>query len=131
MEIFEKLAVGETELQGRGVFAKADIAEGELVESCPVVVVPANQRAALDTTVLFNYYFSWGPDLLDAAIGLGLGSLYNHSYNPNAKYLKDFDQKRINFIALRPIRSGEEITVNYNGDPNCSKPLWFEPHPRL
>ena len=124
---FEKLAIGLTKAKGRGVFASADFVEGQMIESSPVIVIPASHRAALDTTALFDYYFSWGPDLTEAAICLGFGSLYNHSYSPNARYVKDYDNGKINFIAVRVITAGEEITVNYNGDPSNSKPIWFEP----
>ena len=28
-------------------------------------------------------------------------------------------------IAIRDIQPGEEITINYNGDPESQDPLWF------
>ena len=88
--------------------------------------MPSEQRSSLDATVLYNYYFSWGVDGNEAALALGLGSLYNHSYSPNARYVKDFDRRKIDFVAIRNISVGEEITVNYNGDPKNLKPLWFD-----
>ena len=123
----EKLTVTETPNKGRGVFALKDFAEGELIESCPVIALPAHDRVVVDTTPLYNYYFSWGPDLTGAALCLGLESLYNHSYTPNPKYIKDFARQQIDFVALRAISAGEEIAVNYNGDPSSLKPLWFDP----
>ncbi|HWL25392.1 MAG TPA: SET domain-containing protein-lysine N-methyltransferase, partial [Ureibacillus sp.] len=32
----------------------------------------------------------------------------------------------IDFYAMRDIHEGEEILVNYNGDPEDQSPLWFE-----
>ena len=56
---------------------------------------------------------------------LGYGSLYNHSYRPNARY--DDEEGRIMvFTALRDIGRGEEITVNYNGEPGDETPVGFE-----
>jgi hypothetical protein len=50
---------------------------------------------------------------------LGFGSLYNHSYTPNATYVKKPDERVVEFVALQDIGSSEEITVNYNnGDPD-------------
>jgi len=123
----ERLIVSETKAKGRGVFAGVNFAAGELVESCPVIVLPSDQRAVIDSTLLYDYYFSWGAEFKDAAICLGLGSLYNHSYKPNAQYVKDIAGGKINFMTLCAILVGEEITVNYNGSPDSLKPIWFEP----
>jgi hypothetical protein len=30
------------------------------------------------------------------------------------------------FIALRPIKKGQEITINYNGDHDSLNPVWFD-----
>ncbi|PJE76536.1 hypothetical protein COV05_04170 [Candidatus Uhrbacteria bacterium CG10_big_fil_rev_8_21_14_0_10_48_16] len=53
-------------------------------------------------------------------------SLYNHSYEPNAKYDKDFVNNRIVFTSVKTVKKGEEITVNYNGDPDKKEKVWFE-----
>ncbi|HNE48113.1 MAG TPA: SET domain-containing protein-lysine N-methyltransferase, partial [Saprospiraceae bacterium] len=60
------------------------------------------------------------------AIALGYGSLYNHSYNPNARYEVDFDEEVIRFYTLSTIKAGGEITVNYNGDWQDQNPVWFD-----
>jgi SET domain-containing protein len=54
-----------------------------------------------------------------------MGSLYNHSYTPNAVYAKQYDQLIITYTALRDIAAGEEILINYNGRPDDLDPLWF------
>ena len=59
------------------------------------------------------------------ALALGYGSLYNHSYRPNARY-DDIGQLTKIFTALRDIPPGEEITVNYNGDPSDRAAVAFE-----
>lgn len=65
--------------------------------------------------------------LLDGAIGLGYTSLYNHSYRPNAMYRKRYSRRAIEIVARRIIQEGEEITINYNGNPRSQKPIWFTP----
>ena len=59
------------------------------------------------------------------ALALGYGSLYNHSYKPNARY-DDVGPQTKEFTALRDIQPGEEITVNYNAEPKSRSAVWFE-----
>ena len=119
------ICIGESSGRGRGIFAAHPIGCGELIESSPVVVVPREQVGHLDATLLGDYYFTWGERREEAALLLGRCSLCNHSYEPNARFVLNPAQRAIDFIALRAIAAGEEITTNYNGDPACRDPLWF------
>ena len=123
--ISRRLRIAEAPRVGRGVFAERDYEAGEVIESSPVIVIPASDWEHLEKTELFNYCYAWGERLDQMAIALGYGSLYNHSYAPNARYLRRCDDRLIDFVALRPIRRGEEVTINYNGAANCRDPLWF------
>lgn len=118
---------------GRGVFARVPIKKGKLIEECPVLVVPRKDYHALKKTVLYNYYFMWGK--VTCGICFGFGSIYNHSYKPNATYKKDIKNDIIRFVAIKNIKKGEEITVNYNyGNPESKKQLWIKeikPFPQL
>ncbi|MCC5644675.1 SET domain-containing protein [Nostoc sp. CHAB 5824] len=118
------LIVGNTNLKGRGVFAQKRFLKGELIERVPVVVIPAEQVELLDQTILGNYYYDWEDKA--AAIALGLSSLINHSYHPNAYYVKKFADRELDLIAYRDIEAGEEITANYNGSPDNKSPIWFD-----
>lgn len=110
--------------KGRGVFARRAIAEGDLIESCPVLVVPSDDIQQGETwTRLGDYCFDWGRGTM--ALALGYGSLYNHSYQPNARYEDVSGHTKI-FVAIRDIDPGEEITVNYNGEPDDRSPMWFD-----
>ena len=77
----------------------------------------------MEKTSLANYYYNWGDK--GAAIALGYGSLYNHSYCPNAMYVKHYGELLIDYLALHDIPTGAEITINYNGHPSSQQPLWF------
>jgi SET domain-containing protein len=115
------LEIRSSDIHGRGVFATRAFAAGETVERCPAVVVPAAERHLLDGTHLYNYYFHWEGEA--AAIVLGYGSLYNHSASPSARYRNVFNADVVEFVALRDIEPGCEITVDYtNGGKN---ELWF------
>lgn len=120
------LYFGPSPLGGRGVFTSAPIPKGAVLEICPVIVLPAHELPAIHGTKLHDYYFSWGWNDDECAIALGFGSLYNHSYEPNAQYLVDIDDESMEIIALRDIEAGEEITVSYNGDPGDKTPVWFD-----
>jgi SET domain-containing protein len=113
--------------RGRGIFAKREFKNGETIEISPIIILGKNDTSRINPTNLYNYYFSWGDDSKSSAIALGYGSLYNHSYSPSAIYEKRFNDGKIVFKAIRDINSGEEITVNYNGQPEDKTPIWFEP----
>lgn len=102
-----------TRNKGRGVFATKQYKSGAIIEECPVLVLDKKDTKIIDDTTLYNYYFSWGEKDDSSAIALGYGSLYNHSYSPNAEYIKIIDKD-------------EEICVNYNGIPNNNSKLWFK-----
>jgi len=110
---------------GRGVFANKLIKKNEVIENCPVFVLPKKDYPLAKKTVLRNYYFMWGKST--SAICFGYGSFYNHSYEPNATYKKDIKGQTIDFIAIKDIDKNEEILVNYNyGSPNDKSRLWIK-----
>ena len=111
---------------GRGVFAAHEIKTEEIIESCPILYLTENDYPLAKQTTLLNYYFLNEPENR-SAIALGYGSLYNHSYEPNATYKKRFEEGFIDFVAIKDIGVGEEITVNYNyGNPDSKKDLWIK-----
>ncbi len=122
-----KVTVRESPARGRGVFALVPLYAGELIEECPVIIFDVDSRALIDRTELYGYYFYWGPDGERGAVALGFGSLYNHSFTPNASFERRLDSASIVFCALRPIAVEEEITFNYKSDPRFDTPLWFDP----
>jgi len=112
--------VASSRTHGRGVFAAWRFDIGDVVEDCPVLLVPADAIVALE---LDGYCFEWDDDR--CAIALGYGSLYNHSWQPNARYDFDHDAGIVSYTAVHPIEPGEEITINYSGDPDGRTDLWF------
>jgi SET domain-containing protein len=121
-----KVIIKPTADKGRGVFARRKIKRDEMIERSPVIVVPRTQWPTIEHTILSNYVFDWGEDEQDAAVALGYVSIYNHSYAPNAALTECLDEKVIEVSALRDIAAGEEIFVNYNGEPDDKEELWFD-----
>jgi uncharacterized protein len=119
------LYIAPSDLGGRGVFTGAPIKSGDMIEVCPVIVLKEGEMAILDKTTLYDYYFLWGDSHLESALALGFGSLYNHDCPSNADYFMDFEQQTIEIYAVHDIEAGEEITINYHGDPNNPEPTWF------
>jgi SET domain-containing protein len=119
---------------GRGVFAIRDIPGGTLIERAPVILIPKEQvfgssREAHQSHRISWYVFSWeGVNARNyVALGLGYASIYNHSYEPNARYTPEAPDI-LNFHALRDIKAGEEIFINYHGEPTDDRPVGFDVH---
>ncbi len=132
LRLSHKIFVAKSRISraGRGVFADALLRKGKVIETCPVIRITGSDVPLVKQTNLKNYYFIWHEPKKIAtrvALCLGFGSMYNHSYNPNATYRKMIKRDLIEFIAIRDIRSGEEITVNYNyGKPTDLSTLWIK-----
>ncbi len=112
--------------KGRCVCALKTIRKGDLIEQAPVLVIPSNEKYLIEQTVLWDHWFAWGHKDQDLAIALGFGSLYNHSYEPNAECYVSQRQDKLEYVALRNIEPGDEITINYNGTPDDNSPMWFD-----
>lgn len=112
--------------KGRGVFALKSFKEGEIIEKCPVINVTPKERKHCEKTILAYYIYPWR-STQSGSVVLGYGSIYNHSFNPNADWKQNFKEETMVYRAIRPIKKGEEITVNYNGEPDDKTLIdWFE-----
>ena len=105
----------------RGIIATEDIPANTIVERCPLLFIPTADEESLKKTILWKYYYEWTKKLY--CIVLGYGSLVNHSYTPSAKYIFDYRRKSLLFKTIKAIKKGEEITVNYNCDPENKEAL--------
>jgi SET domain-containing protein len=115
------IRVGSAGKLGRGVFATKQFYEGDLIEHAPIIVLGDDIETTLieNYSVLGNYTYDY--DGGRSCIALGFASLYNHSTRPNAFY--EVLKECIQIVALRDIRPGTQIRVNYNGDPK-DKTVW-------
>jgi SET domain-containing protein len=120
-----KIVVKQISKNHRGVFASSNIKKGEIIEESPVIVIPKKDQKVLDKTYIFNYYFDWG-NSDQPAIALGFGSLFNHSYDPNAEYKENVKKRIMIFRSIKDIKKGEEILTNYNGESTDKSPIWFK-----
>ena len=91
------LFVEKTAEKGRGVYTHERIPANTVIEIAPVIVMKSSDREHLDKTLLHDYIFEWGK--LDDSIMVK---------------------------TVRVIENGEELTINYNGDWNDGKKVWFD-----
>lgn len=115
--------------RSRAVFATKNIAAGTSIERCPMIRMP--QREVFpplnEWPTISHYCFDWHDENGEpfTALALGYGSLYNHSVTSNACFrYKNSDCLEI--VAVRDIKKGEEVTINYNGDPTDRSTWEFE-----
>lgn len=120
------LFVDSTGEKGRGVFTRERIPANTIIEIAPVIVMDKKDREHLDKTLLHDYIFEWGKLKDKCCMALGLVPIYNHSYKSNCEYFMDFEDDNIMIRTVRVIEKGEELTINYNGDWNDGKKVWFE-----
>ena len=124
--LHENVHVEKSKGRGRGVFAKTSIKAGVVIEIAPVIVMNAKDRKLLDQTLLHDYIFEWGDSKKECCMALGYVSLYNHSYEANCVYEMDFKKQEISIKAVRNLREGEQLFINYNGESNSEAPVWFD-----
>jgi uncharacterized protein len=113
--------------RGRGVFARRRFEPNEIIEICPMIALAEGDVDKLNETGLYDYYFGWGKDGKQAAIALGYGSLYNHSFTPNAAHHKNAANDTMSIVAVRQIAAGEEILICYQTGMQKEQPaMWFD-----
>ena len=124
--ILSCLFIAPASSMGRGVFTSENIEAGTLIEVSPVIVMSNDERKLLDQTLLHNYIFEWGGAKDKCGMALGYIPIYNHSYHSNCEYEMDFELEQISIKAVHFIKAGEELFINYNGNWDDSKPIWFD-----
>jgi uncharacterized protein len=130
-----KTEARESKIHGRGLFATADIAKGEVVAVKGGYIISREQFREKITPRLGSVEIQIGDDLFIAPVTEeerdGSMLYTNHSCDPNLGM-----RGEITFVAMRDIRAGEELTHDWAttddddysveckcGAPNCRKVL--------
>ena len=123
--VSESIYVAASTEKGRGVFTNSDLKKNTIIEVAPVIVMSKQDRLHIDQTLLHDYIFEWGDKQNQCCMALGYVPLYNHSYRSNCEYEMNYKMQIITVKTIRAIKEGEELFINYNGDWNNAKPVWF------
>ncbi len=113
------VALKPSPIEGIGVFAITDIKEGQTgifskdksewiaVTKAEVEALPAHSRFLVENHCLYDdeHYFipEYGFKMIDLVVYL------NHSDDPNVRSINEGED----FVALRDIKAGEELLINY------------------
>ncbi len=124
--ILPSLFIKQTPVKGRGIYSGENISAGTVIEISPVIVMPGSDRHHLDKTLLHDYIFEWGVKKEQCCMALGLIPIYNHSYESNCEYFMDYAEELITVKTVRKVGVNEELTINYNGDWDDEKKVWFK-----
>jgi uncharacterized protein len=100
--------VGLSKIHGYGLFANETIAAGETVNRAPLLITGKQLPRSFARHV---YHLADGRH----ALPCGDGIMVNHANRPNARFEIDVRERAVTLIALRRIRRGEEITIDYDG----------------
>ncbi len=100
--------VAASQLGGAGVFARRDMAAGELLERGIVRRLPVEFDGHECPHVM-----TWSEGGGVWAIGSGCATFYNHAERSNTEVFRDFDADRFEIRARVDIRRGEELTQTY------------------
>ncbi len=122
--ISESLYTKPTDKKGWGVFTNKLLQAGTIVEVSPVIIMSAAEKVLLDQTALYNYIFDWEAE--QCCMAMGLIPVYNHAAPSNCEYFQDYENGEIFIKTMREIYAGEELTINYNGNWDNDKKVWFE-----
>ena len=99
-----------------GVFAAQNIKNGELVDQCVGLIFRFPDRVRQNN--LLNDYIFEDADTRKSVILLGNGCIYNHANRPNLERYCPHDEDDCvhDFMALRPIKKGQELFIDYGKD---------------
>jgi SET domain-containing protein len=110
------VVVRRSKIQGRGVYAARDLAEGErIIEYTGKLITSAEADATCDDETMRRHHtFLFAVDdkyVIDATHEGSEARYINHSCDPNCESV--VVRRRVYIHALRPIAEGEELVYDY------------------
>lgn len=117
-----KAVVRQVPGKGRGIFAAAPLAPGEVIMVDPAIELSVADCAAIKPTLMEDYHFAHPASDEMGLVVFGLASLANHSDHPTAA--TEYSEVpgigwMVTLVATRALAADEEITRRYACEP------WF------
>jgi len=111
------LFITHSEGRGRGVFTAAELSPGDLIEFCPLILMPKKDKECIHASYLHDYYFLSPEQII--CIALGYGSIYNHNIPANVQSQSQFQTVTCVKVSLNTSRF--EIEIEFEVE--FSKPI--------
>jgi hypothetical protein len=104
--------------KGLSVISTTRFATGAIIEDNIYMRFDYQERDHIWATRLRRYVYSWLDGTNDKTVVLAIGNLNfcNHSSNANSVFNVFSNPEIIRLKAIKDIRQGEEITINYDYD---------------
>ena len=105
------LRIKNTKTMGRGIFAPEHIKRGVLIHVSELLKIPLTEIIYCPT--LEKYVF--GYDKKHSVMALGLGSLFNHSEEPNVEAWHGYkdDREIMEFRTICQVKKGQQLFIDY------------------
>lgn len=97
--------------KGWGAFCAKKIPKGTIFNVTTLLPLSGKEAKLMSGSSLEPYWYEYGTK--GRAIALGLGSILNHSDEPNCSYYFARKGRTLSFYALRDIPAHEELTHDY------------------
>ena len=97
--------------KGWGAFCSRRIPKGTVFNITTLLPLTVRESKLMSGSSLEPYWYEFGTK--GRAIALGLGSIMNHSEEPNCSYYFSRSRRTLSFYALRDIPANEELTHDY------------------
>lgn len=101
---------------GRGLYATRDLAAGETIMDCELLVLSETDTPIVNSTDLQWYTFKY--DKQRDCLVLGLGEIFNHDDAANVNYelvLVD-GRHMMRFSTNQPVVAGDQLFIDYTAD---------------
>lgn len=105
------IEVQNSGIHGNGLFATEDIAQGKLLLIIKGDVIDESEALRRETEDGNVYIFYNGDSFIDT-VRTDKIKYINHSCEPNCE-VQDRDETSLNLVSIKPIKKGEEITIDY------------------
>lgn len=114
------LSVKRVRKMGKGVFADKSFKEGVVIHEAHLIKISATDYEDYITYTKLSYYVYASPvhGSKDVFLALGVGSLFNHSEEPNVDYVLNAKTGVITFTALESVKKGSQLFIGYGWDEN-------------
>lgn len=109
-----QIATKRKKKYGRCLYANKHIKAETIIEISELIIFPKDETKRVEKTTLGAYVYDYKGGV---ALALGVGSLFNHSTEPNVDYF--FFNDKLYFRTNRLIRKGEQLFIDYGYDPTA------------